>query len=250
MSPPEYSLFDKFILKLKIFYNLSLNIYMNDKLKDYKKYFTRFNFTKPYLVYVKKNVYVYEKENKFKNSKIDEEYMYTKLIKCFNPEKIFIGKADKSKYNGNSFLLKIDKYKYVFIGNKIQQFKVKDDEILKFYSPLLKNDTPYPFAIGKKNIYSFIFPEGYLPKEHFTNLKIDNLLDELLKYEPQLLSFKNHKSKSNFTIEQTKKLLNKNKKDITLDELKKLAKDYKVTISGSKAQLFNRLSKLRNIKFK
>lgn len=241
---------------------------MNKDLKGFKKYFTRLNFTKPYLVYIgkskrsiKKEVCVFAKDKNYINDELDKAYMYTKLIKCFNPEKIFIGKStaskytkkqktDNSKYDGNSFLLKMDKTNYIFIGDRILKFKVKDDEIIKFYSPLLKNDTPLPFAIGKKNIYSFIHPEGYLEKEKFTNLKIDTLLVELLKYEPYLLSFKNHKPNSKLTAKKGKKLLQKKKSDITLIELKEIAKAYKITTSGSKTQIFQRLDKLRNIQFK
>lgn len=40
------------------------------------------------------------------------------------------------------------------------------------------------------NIYSFVYPYGYLPIKYFTNIKNDDLFnDELREYDPFFISF-------------------------------------------------------------
>lgn len=100
-----------------------------------EKYLINFNRNISYLVDIKKNVLVYE----ILNNKI-------KLLKQYNPDKIFNVKKE-------NFLLKLKNNKYVYIGNQgFNEFDLKD-EIIKFYSPIDKNNKNYPIALSNNNIY-------------------------------------------------------------------------------------------------
>ena len=76
------------------------------------------------------------------------------LVCHFNPIKIFIGKSPLipmtqysggygAEFDGNTILLQITEYKYVFIGWKIFSFET-DSEIVEYASPVGNNDVPYP----------------------------------------------------------------------------------------------------------
>lgn len=157
------------------------------KHTGYKRYFTHFNFSRPYLVYLgKKDAYIYEKPNNkeidwsaySKKSDDDNKWMYVKLVKHIKFIKSFVGKSPINnmtkysgghgkKFDGNTILLQKNKNTYVFIYMGIEEFKVFNDEIVKFVSPVGNNDVPYPYAIGKNNIYSLGHPyEGYFPKKY------------------------------------------------------------------------------------
>ena len=67
---------------------------------------------------------------------------------------------------GNSILLHLSGNKYVFIGLSITQFSIqKGDSVEKYWSPVGNNDVPYPFIIGKKNIY-FMMEDMYVSREY------------------------------------------------------------------------------------
>lgn len=55
--------------------------------------------------------------------------------------------------NGNTILIKLNKNKYIFIGDEILYIDTKD-EILNYYSPIGNNDVPYPIAYGTNFVYS------------------------------------------------------------------------------------------------
>lgn len=55
--------------------------------------------------------------------------------------------------NGNTILIKLNKNKYIFIGDEILYIETKD-EILNYYSPIGNNDVPYPIAYGTEFVYS------------------------------------------------------------------------------------------------
>ena len=90
--------------------------------------------------------------------------------------KIYIGK-DTGKFSssdiggdikfsiGNSILLQIEKNKYVFVEGSIYEFTT-NDEIIKYFSLIGRNDVPYPIALGKENVY-FMLDEFYIPKKYF-----------------------------------------------------------------------------------
>ena len=83
---------------------------------------------------------------------------YTNFVKTYKKSiKIFIGKDINNKYfNGNSILLKIKINTYVFIQYSIIKFTTpNNDEFIKFISPIGGNNIPYPFGLGRRNVYSF-----------------------------------------------------------------------------------------------
>jgi hypothetical protein len=86
---------------------------------------------------------------------INDKEVYKDEIFRTEYQNIFIG-SDKGKNKGNSILVNIKNATYLFIGMDIYKFTVKEDEIIKFYSPIGNNDVPYPYAKGKKNTYLFI----------------------------------------------------------------------------------------------
>lgn len=132
------------------------------KLKDCKYYMTHFNYSHPFRVYIdNNNVHVF----KLDNSDLDSEN-YSTFVSSFTAKEIFIGKSPLNKmtefshghgpqFDGNSILLKIDTYDYIFIGDMIFSFKTKY-EIVTFLSHVGNNDVPYPYAIDTDNNYYFL----------------------------------------------------------------------------------------------
>ena len=140
------------------------------KEKGMKSYAIHDNGGKPFLVGdLGGKVVVYKQE--FNEDM--EEYTLGKKLLEISYKKIFVGDntleqegyAPKGEGKGNSILLQLTKNKYMFIGWKIETFKVPDgDEILNYYSPIGNNDVPYPYAVGKK--YTYLMIENvYLPNE-------------------------------------------------------------------------------------
>ena len=61
---------------------------------------------------------------------------------------------------GNTILLQKNKESFIIIYNEIYEFKLqKGDKPVKFMSPIVDNDTPYPYLIGCKYIY-FLYENG------------------------------------------------------------------------------------------
>ena len=111
-----------------------------------------------------------QKVNIYKLNKKDNKY--SKLIKSYEPEKIFIGKSPKNKmtelssgygkkFEGNTILLYLGGNKYVFIGLLIYSFTT-ETPIIKFVSPVGNNDVPYPYAIDSEHNYYFLIEYGIL----------------------------------------------------------------------------------------
>jgi len=263
------------------------NIYykkIKEKHIGYKTYFTHSNYQRPYLVYIKNNnIFIYNiPENmeidKSSNKSSDNKWMYINLVKKYKASKIFIGKSPLikmtkysngygTKFDGNTILLLVNN-NYIYISDNIQKFKI-NDEIIKYYSFVGNNDVPYPLAIGKKNIYFFEYPEGYLPiteinrsfsgdsslfsgvstKENTEFSKdLDNIIDKGIELSPFLIPFLyKYNKKNKISLEDFKKIKNKTLNEITLDEMKHLAKMFHVTTSGTKKELANRIEQLRHI---
>jgi hypothetical protein len=211
-------------------------------LDSYKKYYTYdIENRKSFLIYVKKDIYIYKK---------NEDNSYNKLVsKILSPKKIFIGKSiffQTSKYSlsygkefdGNSILLLLnDNSEYIIItDNNIQKFnlKVTNDKILEFYSFIIHNST-FQIAIGEKFIYFFNDYEGYLPKSKFPKNNFEGYLDICIELNPFMVSITNHKIKNN--------------DEIPLKKVKDLATLYRVTTSGSKKELADRIENLRGVIF-
>ena len=241
------------------------NIYykkIKEKHIGYKTYFTHSNYQRPYLVYIKNNnVFIYNiPENieidKSSNKSSDNKWMYINLVKKYRAQEIFIGKSllikmtkysggYGTKFDGNTILLLVNN-NYIYISDNIQKFKI-NDEIIKYYSFIGNNDVPYPMAIGKKNIYFFEYPEGYLPITEFPK-DLDSIIDKGIELSPFLIPFLyKYNKKNKISLEDFKKIKNKTLDEITLDEMKNLAKMFHVTTSGTKKELANRIEKLTSI---
>ena len=226
-------------------------------LDSYKKYYTYdIENTKSFLIYVKKDVYIYKK---------NEDNSYNKLVsKILSPKKIFIGKSiffQTSKYNlsygkefdGNTILLQLnDNSEYIIItDSNIQKFnlKITNDKILKFYSFIIHNSI-FPIAIGEKFIYFFNDYEGYLPKSEFPKNNFEGYLDVCIELNPFMVSITNHKIKNNkISLDEFKDMKKKSLNEIPLKKVKNLAILYGVTTSGSKKELADRIENLRNVIF-
>jgi len=244
----------------------------NEELKKikhtgYKRYYTHHNGSRPYLVYLgKEDAFIYEIpqdmeiDNLYSEKNDDKNrLLYIKLVKHIKFIKSFVGKSPINKmtkfsagygkyFDGNSILLQKNKDTYIFIGHMIKEFKVNNDDIIKFVSPVGNNDVPYPYAIGNTNIYSFVVPDGYLPIKFFTNIKKDDLFNcELTHYDPFFIPFGKKKSIHKISLDEFKKIQKKELKDISADTIKILAKMYNVTTSGSKITLVNRIEKVRRV---
>lgn len=119
-------------------------------------------------------VHIYKKS---KTDDIEDDTQYSTLIDTYTTKKIFVGKSSgKSKscdhtpkqakqFDGNSLLLQLSATKYVFIGMEIFSFEIKD-EIEAYYSPVGRNDFPYPLILGKENVY-FLLEKKYVPRDLF-----------------------------------------------------------------------------------
>ena len=246
---------------------------MEKKFKNCTKYYTHFNGGRPFIVYIKKDVCIYS------NSEYDDSDKNSIQYESIVPEEIFIGTSPKikmtefskgygKKFDGNSILLNIKNYKYLFVGEKIIEFTTKKDKIIDFISPVGNNDVPYPCALGEKYIYCFCYPHGYFLKKdldikhnNFADIDIDDLFDTLNMYAPFANSFANlfansfNKSSNskmsdiNMTIKEFKKIMELSVDDIPVLILKNLCRIFKVTRSGTKSDMITRLEKVANLKF-
>lgn len=143
-----------------------------------KTYYTHWNGSRPIMVIVNKsNIHVYKLPDDigYKNNYTKNDY--TKTITSFESvQKVYIGNSMKgdnaggdTKFGrGNSILVHLSGKKYAFIGAGVLTFELEaDDEFQNFYSPIGRNDVPYPILLGKKNVY-FLMNNGgfyYLPRD-------------------------------------------------------------------------------------
>jgi len=241
-----------------------------------KKYFTHSNGEIPYLVYVNnKNIYIYEINTKHKINYIDWDYknymnnswMYTQLVKEYkNVIKIYIGKSPKikmtifsgghgKKFDGNTILLQIGKYKYVYISYDVTEFNTRNDDIISYYSPVGNNDVPYPIAFSKNNTYIFNDSIKYISNSDFFDKKyktekqkLEYSSDNYFKLEPFFTSVRSNK-KPEISLQKFNEIRHKTIDDVSIKDLKTILKMYAVTTSGSnKQELVDRLKNVRQIK--
>lgn len=92
-------------------------------------------------------------------TEIDEIHM----LNSYQVKKVFIGRSPRNimtlfsggfgpEFDGNSLLLKIDEYRYIFIGDKIFSFNT-DFPIVEYTSPVGNSDVPYPYAKDENGNY-------------------------------------------------------------------------------------------------
>jgi hypothetical protein len=162
MTDNKNILFDK--NKELILYQSGKKLYNGIKKEIIKKkfYSTHFNGGKPLVIILNNNrsVDVYVNISDMKHVGI---WMYAKTIKY---KKIFIGKSEKnnttiqskgygSKFDGNTILLQLTTNTYALLHQNISIFKIFNDTIIKYLSPVGNNDFPYNYAVSKKNYYFF-----------------------------------------------------------------------------------------------
>lgn len=67
-------------------------------------------------------------------------------------------------------VIQLNEFKYMFVGEKITEFVLeKNDEIIEYISGIGNSDVPYPYIVGKKNIYLMI-EDIYFPKDCIRNM--------------------------------------------------------------------------------
>jgi len=182
-----------------------------DKLSKKKHYYIWDNGGRPFVVYIiNGKVIVYKRPDfrtvmKKNNNSYDfmwdwghyigikENMFYTKKLLSFSPKKIYIGESPKNPMteysggygkgtDGNSILLHLSGNKYVFVGSSIDEFGLqKGDSVEKFWSPIGNSGVPYPFIIGKNNIY-FMNEGMYMSREDLPEGLTDVEMTDLYTY--------------------------------------------------------------------
>lgn len=185
--------------------------------------FTRYNFSKPYLVIIhQKEVYVHQEcstkrttqtkkatrmcENTFikKYSYLfpHPEIFYTQLIKKCKCEYVYIGESQESAFTGyrsfwdkltfrdpfsvfkgNTILLSMGKNTYIYIGSHISNVKF-NETVEEYLSPVGKSDVPEPMLVGEKSIL-FLEDDTIVPKTAFPD-EIKNWNNAPLYYQGKL----------------------------------------------------------------
>jgi len=82
------------------------------------------------------------------------EIKYLKLWTCSSDSKKFMeGIWNK----GSAILIQKTDLQFIIVYDNINEFKIQNDDVaIKFMNPMGRNDSPYPYLIGKKYVY-FIF---------------------------------------------------------------------------------------------
>jgi hypothetical protein len=111
-------------------------------------------------------------------------------------EKLFVGIDKVENFEGNSLLVNIKDYKYIFIGHEVYEFTTPNDKIIKYFSPVGNNDVPYPFAIGMRNTY-LMLENVYLPNKLLEGYEEDRIFYPYDAYYGFSLENKNKDKKKN-----------------------------------------------------
>jgi len=156
-------------------------------------YETFYDGIETYKVYIndeKGYLSIYDITKKISCVGVDEDEL---LLKCYFTE-LFEGKDKVTHYDGNSILIKTMNNSYYYIGDRIYNFTVpNDDVILEFHSPIYDNKS-YPVAIGKKNIYLMLHGVYFDKNNREFELKEYNFFDTYNKF------YYKHNYKSSNTI--------------------------------------------------
>ena len=134
-----------------------------------KTYFTHDNGSRPYKVTVQNNCMVsLSRTGDYDDEDYGKVYHECFSVKC---KRVFIGKSPLnemtrfsgghgSKFDGNSFLLKLSENRYLYIGESVKGFEARN-EIIRYVSPVGNNDVPYPYAVDKNGLVYLII-EGVI----------------------------------------------------------------------------------------
>ena len=121
---------------------------------------------KAYDAYIEKTYH--PKKNECVSDDDDVKYYTKSVLKIPKYKKIFIGEDWVEKeFKGNSILVNIIDMTYVFIGCIIYSFQT-EEKINEYKSPVGNSDVPYPYAVGKKYVY-FMIENQYADKSEFVN---------------------------------------------------------------------------------
>ena len=123
----------------------------------------------------------FENKGWVKVQKFDDESLDENIIYTVNPMETFLGKSqsctmtalsgafDKSCFDGNTILLKVDiengKNKYVYIGGDMVCSFITSDNIYEYVSNMGNNLSPYSFATGEENYYLLAPNFGFIKKD-------------------------------------------------------------------------------------
>jgi hypothetical protein len=125
--------------------------------KSVKSYKTMFNGRFPFLVKVNntnKTLEIYKQPSY-------DQPDYSILVHNTKFQKVMLGKCNAKLCDyvpgelGNTILAVLGGNKYLYIGEKVYEFKTKQP-ILTFDSPVGNNDSPYPFAKTKDQTILFV----------------------------------------------------------------------------------------------
>lgn len=76
------------------------------------------------------------------------------IIVSYVAKHIFFGADNGGKSRGNTMLLYLGNFRYVYIGVPIHEFDTRGDRIHTYYSKIENlTEVPYPIAVGKRNAY-------------------------------------------------------------------------------------------------
>lgn len=135
--------------------------------EKFKRYLTHDNGARNLSVHVSKSavsVFKCDMQNE------EEECVEKELILTFKkPLKVWIGiEPSVPSWNGNSIVLQISRYEYVFIGDEVYKFQLaeKDEKVKDYFSPVGNSDVPYPYLITNKNVY-FMIDNCYASREYY-----------------------------------------------------------------------------------
>ena len=143
-------------------------------------YLTHNNGDRPYMIIVNGKKAEIFKRNKSKKYQVSLMEDYNILVASFpKVKKVFVGNIPKVSYEnsilgdllgtektavvydkrymdrfeGNTILIHVRKFEYVFVEDCVYAMNTKGDKILDFISPVRNNDVPYPVAYGENYVY-------------------------------------------------------------------------------------------------
>ena len=153
------------------------------KATGVKRYITVDNGTNPWIVddYPKEQRVTIYKNNVDGSGKMLEPIKVTEM-KYLN---LWLSNPDSKKFaeywkKGNTVLIQKSKNVFVLVYRNITEFKIEEgDEPIKFMSPIGNNDVPYPYLIGKTNLYMLVDSPEYVPVSEF-NFKF-SIVDQFLR---------------------------------------------------------------------
>tara|TARA_B100000287_G_scaffold404363_1_gene426969 strand:+ start:22599 stop:23171 length:573 start_codon:yes stop_codon:yes gene_type:complete len=119
----------------------------------------------------KKDIEQLNKEWKEKGITIQKPKFFSKFVKTYKYQQVFIGRdgLKKPAYPGNSILLRIGNLRYVYIGEEVREFST-DERITKYHSPVGNSDVPYPTADGPTKTY-FMLDMKYVPNDKIKKIE-------------------------------------------------------------------------------